>query len=155
MEFSPTMPLSHKEPTPTQVLVAEDDPVTRLLLCSFLRKKGHDVLVATDGEQAWSLYVSHRPKLVISDWRMPKLDGLGLCRRIRELSNDEYTIVLILTSTTDKEAMIQGFASGADDHRVRCSHRPHRIRSNWNGESIPACESWNSSRRFPAASWTS
>lgn len=119
MEISTTMPLSHKEPTPTQVLVAEDDPVTRLLLCSFLRKKGHDVLVATDGEQAWSLYVSHRPKLVISDWRMPKLDGLGLCRRIRELSNDEYTIVLILTSTTDKEAMIQGFASGADDFMTK------------------------------------
>lgn len=104
---------------PTRVLVAEDDPVTRLLLCSFLKKRGHEVFSAKDGEQAWSLYVSHRPSLVISDWRMPRLDGLGLCRRIREDNNDKYTIVLILTSTTDKEAMIQGFAAGADDFMTK------------------------------------
>lgn len=113
------MQRSCHEVSPTTVLVAEDEPITRRLLCRFLEKKGHNVLVANDGEQAWSLYVSHRPKLVISDWRMPKLDGLGLCRRIREQNCDEYTIVLILTSTTDKEAMIQGFAAGADDFMTK------------------------------------
>lgn len=113
------MQRSYHEVSPTTVLVAEDEPITRRLLCRFLEKKGHEVLVANDGEQAWSLYVSHRPKLVISDWRMPKLDGLGLCRRIREQNCDEYTIVLILTSTTDKEAMIQGFAAGADDFMTK------------------------------------
>ncbi len=107
------------EATPTTVLVAEDDPITRRLLVRFLQKKGHTVLEAEDGEQAWSLYVSHQPKLVITDWRMPRLDGMGLCRRIREQNQDNYTVVLILTSTKDKEAMVQGFAAGADDFMTK------------------------------------
>lgn len=107
----------------TTVLVAEDDPITRQLLKRFLQNKGHQVLLAADGEQAWSLYCEHQPRLIVSDWRMPRLDGLELCRRIREQENDDYTYMLILTSTTDREAMVQGFAAGADDFMTKPFNR--------------------------------
>ena len=103
----------------TTILVAEDDPITRQLLKRFLEEKGHQVLVAEDGEQAWSLFVEHHPRMVVTDWRMPKLDGLELCQRIREYENNEYTFVVVLTSTTDREAMVQGFAAGADDFMTK------------------------------------
>ncbi len=104
---------------PTTVLVVDDDPITRQLLKRFLEGKGNDVLVAKDGEQAWSLFVANRPRMVITDWRMPKLDGPGLCKRIRSSQSDEYTFVLILTSNADKDAKVQGFAAGADEFMIK------------------------------------
>ena len=111
--------LADLQSEPTTVLVADDDPITRQLLKRFLEEKGHEVLVAEDGEQAWSLFVTHHPRLVLTDWRMPKLDGLGLCQRIRQDETADYTFVLILTSTTDRDAMVKGVAAGADDFMTK------------------------------------
>lgn len=113
---------SHQTET-TTVLVADDDPITRQLLKRYLEGKGHTVLVAVDGEQAWEIFVSHQPRLVVTDWRMPKLDGLQLCERIRDFQAAHYTYVLILTSTTEKEAMALGFAAGADDFMTKPFNR--------------------------------
>ena len=96
------------------VLVAEDDAITRRLLTSFLEKAGHTVLEASNGKEAWESFLQHEPKLVITDWRMPEMSGLELCKKIRSQS-EGYTFVIILTSDTDRDAMCEGFASGADD----------------------------------------
>ena len=113
---------SHQTET-TTVLVADDDPITRQLLKRYLEGKGHTVLVAVDGEQAWEIFENHQPRLVVTDWRMPKLDGLQLCEKIRDFQTAHYTYVLILTSTTEKEAMALGFAAGADDFMTKPFNR--------------------------------
>ncbi len=97
------------------VLVADDDPITRKLLSRFLEDIGHEVFVAEDGEQAWTIFSARRPKLVITDCRMPKLDGIGLCKRIRGSEVNDYTFLLMLTSTSEKAILGECFAAGADD----------------------------------------
>ncbi|HXI41019.1 MAG TPA: response regulator, partial [Bryobacteraceae bacterium] len=67
-----------------KILVADDDPIFQMLLTQMLTKWGYDVLVATDGNEAWKHIRSQAgPRLAIVDWVMPGLDGLELCRRVR------------------------------------------------------------------------
>ena len=67
-----------------RVLIAEDDAVSRMILRRAVEKVGHECLAATDGAEAWDLYKAN-PDLdvIISDWMMPGVDGLKLCRRVR------------------------------------------------------------------------
>ena len=81
------------------ILIAEDDPITRQSLKRFLGKD-HEVFTAENGEEAWRLFAKHRPRLVVTDWRMPKMDGLELCAKIREITDDDYTFIIVLTSTS-------------------------------------------------------
>lgn len=104
---------------PTTILVADDDPISRRLLESALAERQHRVITAVDGEDAWKCFCKHRPKLIITDCHMPKLDGLGLCRRIRENGGDGYIYIVILTSLTEREAMRDGFEAGADDFMTK------------------------------------
>ncbi|MDP2647042.1 MAG: response regulator, partial [Desulfobacterales bacterium] len=74
-----------------RILIAEDDPVTRRLLEASLRKWGYDVLVTVNGSEAWqALQEPEAPSLVISDWMMPVMDGLELCRKIRKMEKSGY-----------------------------------------------------------------
>jgi CheY-like chemotaxis protein len=66
------------------VLIAEDDAMTRLMLQRAVEHDGHTCLVAQDGLKAWQLFKAHRVDVVISDWLMPFLDGVKLCRRVRK-----------------------------------------------------------------------
>ena len=104
---------------PTTILVADDDPISLKLLELALTDKGHRVISAVDGEDAWECFCQHRPKLVITDCHMPRLDGLGLCRRIRDNGGEGYTYIVILTSLTEREAMLKGFEAGADDFMTK------------------------------------
>src|SRR5579885_2845218 len=102
-----------------RVLIADDSIVSRHLLDATLRKWGYEVVVACDGIEAWNvLQLPDAPKLVILDWVMPGLTGLELCRRIREHAKekDAYTYILLLTSKSLKEDLIEGMESGADDY---------------------------------------
>lgn len=103
----------------TQVLIAEDDPISRKLLGRFFKQRDYDVLYAEDGEEAWEIFQEHLPPLVVTDTNMPRRDGLDLCRLIRSNAERNYTYVLILTSTQDQEALEQGFAAGADDFMTK------------------------------------
>lgn len=107
-----------------QVVVAEDDPIIRRMLQHTVERLGHGCLLAEDGEQAWELYCTHRPDVVISDWMMPGLDGLSLCRRIREQAPDPnefrgYTYFVMLTALSEKEHRWQGMRAGADDYLTK------------------------------------
>lgn len=97
------------------ILIVEDDISARLLLSTYLTKWGHRVIEANDGEQAWQ-YLQKKPiHLVISDWLMPNLDGLGLCRRIRSANFSHYVYIILLTAKNGRDEITQGMESGADD----------------------------------------
>lgn len=98
-----------------KVLVVEDDVTTRLLLSGALRKWGYDVVAVADGEDAWDEVKKREARLVITDWEMPRLDGAGLCKRIRTQLGSQYTYVLLLTNYKDPDHIVQGLSAGADD----------------------------------------
>lgn len=99
-----------------QVLVVEDARDQRRLLCAVVRKLGHQVFEAEDGLQALAL-LAEQPeiRIVISDWMMPELDGIGLCEAIRNSDFNRYIYFVLLTGKTDREAMVEGLSVGADD----------------------------------------
>lgn len=103
-----------------KILVAEDDPISGRLLEQFLRDWGYDVLVTRAGTEAWEiLQKPEAPSLLISDWMMPHMDGLELCRRIRERESSNYVYFIILTSKGRKEDLVAALEAGADDFLVK------------------------------------
>jgi DNA-binding response OmpR family regulator len=99
-----------------QMLVADDDPVYRQVFTRFARKMGHDPIVACDGQEALELYAARRPRLVLSDWMMPRLTGVELCERIRSLAAPERPYVILVTCLSADEQVLEGFKAGADDY---------------------------------------
>jgi two-component system NtrC family sensor kinase len=98
-----------------RVLVAEDDPIARRLLDSYLRQWGHEVAVAADGTEAWSLFQDHAFPLVLTDWVMPGMDGLELIAHIRRRPEAAYVYIILLTAKSQKEDVIAGIDAGAND----------------------------------------
>ena len=98
-----------------RILIAEDAPVSQRLLQRCLQKWGHEVVVTSNGEEAWQRFIQDDFRLVISDWMMPELDGLDLIRRIRACDRSSYVYTVLLTSKSDKEDIVQGMEAGADD----------------------------------------
>jgi two-component system, cell cycle response regulator len=103
-----------------RVLIAEDDAVSRTLLKKAVERFGHECLTAEDGEKAWELF-RNTPEVdvVISDWMMPGIDGLELCRRIRQASRLEYTFFIFLTVLGDKKHLLEGMRTAADDYLAK------------------------------------
>lgn len=102
------------------ILVVDDAPEVLLILKTVLEKQGHKVTTARDGEEAWSLFSRSKAfQIVISDWVMPKLDGLGLCQRIRQEPKSKYTYIILLTGMSGKTNLISGIAAGADDFATK------------------------------------
>lgn len=100
-----------------KILIAEDDLVSRTILKRAVEKFGHECLAAEDGEKAWELYrESSGVDVIISDWMMPGMDGLELCRLIRNEERDEYTYFIFLTALGDKDHLLMGLEAGADDY---------------------------------------
>jgi DNA-binding response OmpR family regulator len=98
-----------------KTLIAEDDDVTRLLLCSALKKLGHDVQAVSNGRDAWEIWNTGEFSLIISDWMMPDLDGLEFCRRVRAKQRAQYTYIVLLTSRSGKTNYLEAMTAGADD----------------------------------------
>ncbi len=97
------------------VLVVDDSKLQRKILVLSLRRWGFDVVEAESGEEALKMAAVQRPDLVLSDWMMPGMSGLELCRRFREMDGDEYSYFILLTSKSEKEEVARGLDSGADD----------------------------------------
>ncbi len=103
-----------------KILVAEDDAVSRYALETTLKKWGYEVLVVTDGAQAWGALQSEQaPELAIIDWMMPEIDGLELCHKIRALMRVPPTYVVLLTARTAKNDIVRGLDAGADDYMTK------------------------------------
>ena len=101
------------------ILIVDDAPDIRLVLKTVLEKQGHHVTTANDGEAAWELLKTEAFQIVISDWMMPRLDGLGLCKRIRQEPLAKYTYIILLTGMSGKTNLISGIAAGADDFATK------------------------------------
>ena len=97
------------------VLIADDDPASRIVLAATLKKLQHQVTVAKDGAEAWAAFETTEVPLLISDMVMPHMDGLELCRRIRAAKRPKYTYIILLTSVGGKSGYLVGMRAGADD----------------------------------------
>lgn len=103
-----------------KILVADDSIVSRHLLNATLTKWGYEVILASDGTQAWDILGKpDAPPLAILDWMMPGITGLEVCRKVRDCAREPYTYIMLLTSKSLKEDLIQGMESGADDYIVK------------------------------------
>ena len=98
-----------------KTLIADDDPIVRLMVSSALTKRGHDVHEAANGREAWDAWCSGEFRLIISDWMMPDLDGLEFCSSIRAAQRSEYTYIILLTACSGKTKYLEGMTAGADD----------------------------------------
>ena len=76
--------------SPVKILAVEDDPVARAVLHQALLRLGHEVIEAKDGAEALRVLEKDPVRLIVSDWMMPELDGLGLCRALRNRVNADY-----------------------------------------------------------------
>lgn len=101
------------------ILVVEDDPATQLLLTKTLLKEGYEVVSASDGGEALSLFQDFRFRIVLTDWMMPQMTGVELCREIRKSDGEGYVFVILLTAKDRKEDVIQGLMAGADDYLTK------------------------------------
>jgi diguanylate cyclase (GGDEF)-like protein len=98
-----------------KILIAEDDLTSRLVLGATLQKMGHEVTATSDGQQAWGVLEQEHFPLLISDWMMPNMDGLELCRLIRSVNQSQYTYIILLTALGGKASYLDGMDAGADD----------------------------------------
>ncbi len=101
------------------LLIADDNKPSRMLLAKLLEKMGYEVFIASDGQEAWDILQDNNISFVITDWLMPRMDGLELCKKIREADFGHYIYVVILTSKEEKSEMIEGLEAGADDFIVK------------------------------------
>ena len=101
---------------PIRVLLAEDEVVSRRLLDATIKRFGYETTVVENGLEAWkALSAENAPSLVVLDWSMPELDGLEVCRRVRERQGRGYTYMLIVTARNAKSDVVAALSAGADD----------------------------------------
>ena len=112
-----------------QILIADDSLVSRHLLDATLRKWGYEVVIACDGAEAWDiLQQDGAPPLAILDWMMPGMTGPEVCNLVRQRAREPYIYILLLTSRSLKEDLIEGMESGADDYIVKFDQHELKVR---------------------------
>lgn len=99
-----------------KILIAEDDPIFKAILENNLKKWGYQVVSTSDGGRAWDIINQPDcPNIIVSDWMMPEMDGLELCRKVRAQGASRYVYFIILTAKGEQEDILQGLEAGADD----------------------------------------
>src|SRR3990172_1013686 len=124
-----------------RVLVVDDDPVTIEMIVDGLRHFGYDVTSASNGQEAFDHVRSGRFRLVVSDWQMPVMDGLELCREIRKRNWYGYVYFILLTSNTGVKNIVSGLKAGADDFLTKPFHPQELVMRLRTGERILGLES--------------
>ena len=103
-----------------KILIAEDDQTSRSVLKAILQKLGHQVVAVEDGQQALATMEADKaPRLAILDWRMPGLDGVEVCRRVKATQAEQPPYLIILTSLHDQKHVSVGLDAGADDYMTK------------------------------------
>jgi putative two-component system response regulator len=98
-----------------KILIVDDELVSRKKLELLVGSLGYETLVASDGVEGWETWKKERARMVITDWMMPRMDGLDLCRKIREAEGSRYTYIIMVTSREDVNDLVRGMDAGADD----------------------------------------
>src|ERR1700688_2499174 len=124
-ELEPVTPITVEPPPP--ILLAEDDPVTRMLMTRFLKKAGYEVEAVSNGSEALDKMTARYYPMLVTDWEMPEMDGASLCKAVRNLQLDGYVYALLLTARDSKDNIIAGLEAGADDYLVKPVHEAELI----------------------------
>jgi len=103
-----------------RILIAEDDAVSRRILETYLRNWGYEVVTTLDGDEAWrAMSEPNAPNLAILDIMMPGIDGLEICRRLRQLSGAITPYIILLTAKHGASEIVKGIEAGADDYLTK------------------------------------
>ena len=114
------MPTSEPSLNTLKILVADDDPGHLEMVSLLLRNLGYNVLTAMDGQRAWEIFQEASPRIVVADWVMPRLNGLDLCRKIREAGGTQpYTYLIILSAQNTSQDVVRGLTGGIDDYILK------------------------------------
>ncbi len=105
------------------ILVAEDHPATRKLLETLLKKAGFEVTVASNGEEAMARFKREFTPLVLMDWVMPELNGIELCKALRQSATQAYVYIIFLTAKDSKADVVKALEAGADDYITKPFNR--------------------------------
>jgi putative two-component system response regulator len=117
---NPQVGATTKEGWVMRILVAEDDSTMRRLLERLLAGWGHEPIAAATGEEAWRvLQEDDAPRLALTDWDMPGMTGVELCRKLRQNVFEHYTYVILLTARGQQSDIVDGMNTGADDYIVK------------------------------------
>jgi len=98
-----------------KILIVDDEPGTRLMVASMVRRLGHEVVEAEDGTDGWRRFEADRPDVLITDWAMPGLDGTELTARVRAQESGGYVYIMVLSARVDEQASREAVRAGADD----------------------------------------
>jgi putative two-component system response regulator len=104
---------------PCPILVVDDDPLLRARLVELLSVTGEPIISASDGEEATRLLIERSPRVVLSDWVMPKSDGVELCRRIRARGGESPVHFIMMTTHSEKSRLLEAYDAGVDDFVVK------------------------------------
>jgi two-component system cell cycle response regulator len=104
------------------ILIAEDNAVSRKVLEKSLAKAGHDVVAAANGRMAFEMFRETFFPMVLTDWMMPEMDGIALCRAIRNHASPGYVYIIFLTAKDSKDDIVAGLEAGADDYLTKPFH---------------------------------
>ncbi|MBN4058849.1 diguanylate cyclase [bacterium AH-315-J04] len=112
-----------------KVLVVDDIPDNVKLVALELEEAGYEVFTATNGKEALAILREHGPKIILTDWMMPEMDGMELCRIIRQAQADGagFAYIVMLTAHADEASLIEAFDAGADDFLSKPFHQPELI----------------------------
>jgi len=123
-----------------QVLAVDDDEIALALLEKALRHAGYDVLTATNGREALEILTHSECRLVVSDWDMPEMTGVELCRAARQADISGYVYLILLTGRHSAEETVEGLSAGADDFIAKPFNPPELIVRVRSGERILSME---------------
>lgn len=125
-----------------RILIAEDDAVSRKVLTKFLENWGHEVIAVENGNDAIKILKGdNAPSFAILDWMMPEKDGTEVCQWIRQQENGAFTYIILLTAKTDKDDIVAGLSSGADDYVTKPFNKSELKQRVKAGERIVTLES--------------
>ena len=105
-----------------RILIVEDDPISRKILQRNLKQSEHEIFTAEDGLKALRLCDTYDIRMIITDWIMPKMDGLTLCQTIRDREKERdlmYTYIIVLTAKGRINDIVKGLQAGADDYMTK------------------------------------
>lgn len=102
-----------------KILIADDQVIARRILEEAIGDLGHEVTVVCDGREAWDQLTANRFDVVISDWVMPRIDGIELARRIRGRKGEPFTFVMLVSARSSTEDVVKGIMAGANDFMTK------------------------------------
>ncbi len=104
---------------PARVLIADDNPANVRILSMRLAADGYDIVTARDGEEALAVARESQPDLILLDVMMPKLDGITVCRRLKEAQETSFTPIILVTAMTEPKDIVAGLEAGADEYLTK------------------------------------